>query len=116
MVETFNYGAFRSLIGDARLSVSSPEAITSDPMRKFALVVTRQRFSPFSGDYVRSFIFYLASSFRAYCSYFNARESDLSTVGRFLTSSVAVMLSSLGSLSLPLLESPSPSLIKSLSF
>ena len=83
---------------------------------RLAVVVTLQRFSAFADDCYLSRIFYLACSLRAYCSCFSARDSGLSTVGRFLTNSVAVMLSSLGSLSLPLLESPLPAFTRSLSF
>ena len=50
------------------------------------------------------------------CCFLRAAESVLSTVGRFLTSSAASKLSSLGALSLPDEESPSPTLSNFLLF
>ena len=77
----------------------------STPSLTLAMVVTRQRFS-LVGDCDLSCRFCLATSLRAYCSCLSKRERGLSSPGRFLTSSVTSMLSSLGALSLPLLESP----------
>ena len=66
------------------------------------------------GDICRLNYFCLAYSFLTAVSCFRAILRDLSTVGRFLTSSVASRLSSDGSLSLPLLESPLPAFKRSL--
>ena len=75
-----------------------------------AVVVKRQRCSLplFRGEPDLSCLLDLRASFLFACSCFRAMLSDLSTAGKFFTNSVASRLSSDGSLSLPLLESPLP--------
>ena len=76
----------------------------------------RHRAPPFIGEADLSCLCYLACSFLAAYSCFKAILRGLSTAGRFLTSSVASRLSSEGSESLPLLESPIPIRSNSLLF